>query len=90
LCPECEGRLAQKLHWVPLTRDWLSLPRRTVAAGGWGVSELQKLERIQQQRPWQQQRRWLVLRDLAKSRSFPNVLITVAILVYAVIAWQWL
>jgi hypothetical protein len=54
------------------------------------LSELQKLERIQQQRPWQQQRRWLVLRDLAKSRSFPYVLITVAILAYAVIAWQWL
>jgi len=39
------------------------------------LSELQKLEQIHQPR------RWLVLRDLAKSRSFPYVLI---------IAWQWL
>jgi hypothetical protein len=49
---------------------------------GWGLSELQKLEQIHQPR------RWLVLRDLAKSRSFPYVLIIVAILAYVVIAWQ--
>ena len=49
-----------------------------------GLSELQKLEQIQQQR------RRLVFRDLAKSRAFPYLLITVAILAYVVIAWQWL
>lgn len=56
-----------------------------MAARGWSLSELQKLQ------PVQQQRRWLaVKRDLLKSPSLPFVLIGLSMLAYIAIVWQWL
>jgi len=47
------------------------------------LSELQKLERIQQEQ------RWFAWRDLGKSRPFPYLLIALAMLAYVVSVWQW-
>jgi hypothetical protein len=49
------------------------------------LSELQKLQ------PVQQQRRWVLLkRDLLNSQPLPLVLIGLAMLAYVVIVWQWM
>jgi len=57
--------------------------RRRQTSRGWGLSELQKLEQIQQEQ------RWFAWRDLVKSRPFPYVLIAIAMLAYVVTVWQW-
>ncbi|HEY3518901.1 MAG TPA: hypothetical protein VGL98_17765 [Gammaproteobacteria bacterium] len=49
------------------------------------MSELQKLQQLQQQQ------RWVVFkRDLLKRQPLPFVLLGAAMLAYVVIVWQWL
>lgn len=47
------------------------------------MSELQKLQQIQQEQ------RWFERRELPKSPPLPYVLIAISMLVYVVIVWQW-
>ena len=49
------------------------------------MSELQKLQRVPQERDWP-----AVKRELLKRPQLPYILIGVAMVTYVLVVWQWL